>query len=445
MKNASKNLVWALLGAALISVIGMWSVSSFHILLSGPAGTLIALGQLAGLLAATCALLQFLLMGRIGWIEGPFGLDKLAIFHRLNGYATITLILIHPLLLAFGYGLNNGVNLVSQYLTFLTTYPDVWKAGIAELLFIGVVVSSIYIVRRHLAFEQWYWIHLAVYAAIILAFTHQLTNGSTFLASPVSRNIWIGLYVFVTLNVLYFRFAKMFINFSRFGFIVDEVISETPSTVSIYIRGRRLDRLPVRAGQFIMVRFLERGLWLEEHPFSLSALPRGNRLRITVKNIGDYTAKLQDLKPGTRVIVSGPFGSFTRMPSEARRRLYLAGGVGITPLRALIEAEPNLKDVALIYASRTAAESIFPTELDSLLLPQYRHNVYSDDKTAAGEHGRLNATLIERLVPDFRDREVYLCGPDAMMQSLINEFSRLDFPTEQLRYERFSLHRTPQS
>ncbi|GAC1371163.1 MAG: ferredoxin reductase family protein [Candidatus Saccharimonadales bacterium] len=441
MKSISKNLVWAVLGIVLLGVISLWASSSFDGLFSGPAGALVSLGQLAGLLAAAGALTQFMLMGRIGWIERPFGLEKIAVFHRLNGYATISLILIHPLLLAFGYGLNAGVSALAQYLTFITQFPDVWKALIAQLLFLAVVGTSIYIVRRKLNFEHWYWVHLMVYAAIILAFAHQISNGSTFTSSALSKNLWIGLYGFVAVNVLYYRFLTLGINYLKYRFKVDEVVAETGDTASIYISGRRLHRWKSEAGQFVLVRFLVRGLWLEEHPFSLSMVPKDGRLRITVKNVGDYTARLQNLKPGAAVLVAGPYGSFLASASHKPDRLYIAGGVGITPIRSLIEAGDPAGSAVLLYANKTLAGTIFAAELGQLLAPAQLHYFGRRDERAAGETGRIDIAAVERLVPDYREREIYICGPAAMISSIVAELEKVGFPLDQVHYERFSFHR----
>jgi predicted ferric reductase len=440
MKKRNKNLVWAALGIAILGVVSLWAISSFNGLVSSPAGALTALGQLAGLLAALCALIQFMLMGRIGWIEGPFGLDRLAIFHRLNGYATISLILIHPLLLSFGYGLNAGVSALSQYITFITTFPDVSKALIAQILFISVVATSIYIVRKKLAFEQWYWVHLLVYAAIFLAFFHQIAVGSTFTASPLYKSIWIGLYGFVALNVLYYRFLKLGIGFGKHQFRVAKVQRESSSATSIYIALKNQDKWKFKAGQFVMVRFLTKELWLQEHPFSISMMPKEGRIRLTIKNIGDFTAAVQNLKEGASVFVSGPFGHFTSDLSTNSKRLYIAGGVGVTPIRALIEEGRGHEDSQLLYANKTSADTILEHELETLLGAANIKLMYSDDPKANGEHGRIDLNAISRLVPDYMNRDIFLCGPAGMMNAIVEGLIKANYPSERIFYERFALH-----
>src|SRR6266702_7264712 len=114
--------------------------------------------------------------------------------------------------------------------------------------------------------------------------------------------------------------------------------------------GRHVEELNAEAGQFFRWRFLARGLWWASSPYSLSAPPRRDRLRITVKAAGDHSHALRRLKPGTRVIAEGPYGAMTGAARSRSKVLLIAGGVGITPLRALLESLPAAPgDLTLIY------------------------------------------------------------------------------------------------
>ena len=382
--------------ALILLILLIWSSTSVDLLLSGSAGALIALGRLAGLTAAGAALLQFMLMGRIGWIEGGFGLDKIAKVHRKNGMVVLAAIYIHIALVTSGYALGSMVDLVSQYVTFFNTFQDVWKATLAAILFTAVGGTSFYIVRRKLKFERWYIVHLLVYAAIILAFSHQLSVGGSFTANPVYSNIWTGLYLFVAANVLYYRFLKLGINYLRFGFRIERVEKEAGDITSVYISGKNLTKFKPRAGQFIMIRILDPKYWLQEHPFSLSQVTTDTHMRITVKNSGDYTATIQSLKPGARVMVAGPYGAFTRAKATTKKRLYLAGGIGITPLRSMIEEGTKLGDDAvLIWANRFVVNEVFGDELKQFEKQGLKIlHFLSDEQRAGHETGRQHAGAV---------------------------------------------------
>ena len=133
---------------------------------------------------------------------------------------------------------------------------------------------------------------------------------------------------------------------------------EGPGVVSIVLRGRRLDRLPVAGGQFFQWRFLRRGLWWQAHPYSLSAAPDGDLLRITVKDLGDHSAGLSRLAPGTRVAIEGPYGAFTADTAATDRLLLIGAGVGTAPILSLLQELPPEADVAVLLRASTPAELV---------------------------------------------------------------------------------------
>ncbi len=428
----------------LVLVLVTWATTSADLLSAGNAGSLaLAFGRLFGLLAATFALTQFLLMGRIAWIEKPFGLDHLASYHRFNGYAAIGFILIHAPFVILGYALMAHINYFTQYKQVLLTYEDVIPAAIAVGLFVAVVACSIYIVRKHLKFETWYYVHLLVYAAIVLAFSHQLAVGGSFQGHPLARAYWLAVYIFVAFNVLFWRFTKPTINLLRFNFRVARLEQETDSATSVHIGGRGFDKWPVKPGQYVLVRFLSKRFIWQEHPFSLSAVPADNTFRLTIRSLGDYTSLIPHLKIGGRVLVSGPFGRFTDDIAVTDKRLFIAGGVGITPLGTLIrQALAAGKDCTLIYGNRSIGDVIFKNELAKLQPKGLKiYPVFSDaPKGFKGETGYINGERIARLVPDFAKRDVYICGPQVMMDSVIADLHKTELPAEQLHFERFALH-----
>lgn len=432
-------LAWS---GLLVSMFALWAPLGVPLATSGTAGLFLSIGQLLGLLATFFALTQFMLMGRIGWIERQFGLDRLASYHRINGYLAITLIVIHPIFITLNHMAALQADLLTSYLAIFSLHPYTLWALVAEILFIAVVASSIYISRRRLQFETWYFVHLMVYAAIVLASFHQFTNGGSLVSSPFAMAYWYALYGFVALNLLIWRFGLPVYNFFKFGFVMSRVERETPTVTSIYIKARGLQRFKVKPGQFILVRIFAPGLWWQEHPFTVSWIPKTDELRISVRNVGDYTAALQKLQPGARVLVSGPFGRFTRDVATRKKQLLIAGGIGVTPLRALFEqaAAENI-DSVLLYSNRTLADVPLKSELDDLATKSARVTyVYSDEKVSGAEQGFIDGEMIERLVPDFKQRDIYICGPPPMMAALTGQLRARGFPDEQLHYEVFALH-----
>ena len=327
-----------------------------------------ALGQLTALLGTYTALVQVVLMSRSPWVDQLYGIDRIAGWHRWLGFATVYLICAHVVFTTAGYAVSNGRSVLSETTTFLRTYPFVLMAYVATALFIVIAVVSVRAARRRLSHETWHFIHLFIYLAIVLSFPHQLAVGTDFERDPVAIAFWVMLFVVAGLLVLAFRVVTPARMALRHRLRISAITEEVPGVISIYITGRDLNELPMRAGQFFKFRFLTRGLWWRVHPFSLSAAPNGQYIRITVKAVGDFTTSMRQLTVGTPVIVEGPYGIFTSIRRRLPRVVLIAGGIGITPLRALLEELPQRKNaIILIYRARSLEDVVFRDELDQLV------------------------------------------------------------------------------
>jgi predicted ferric reductase len=435
-------LVW---GLVLLSIVALWVTGSSQLIGTSLSGTLLAIGRLLGLLATFFALTQFMLMGRVAWIERQFGLDRLAGYHRLNGYLAIMLIVLHPIFIVGSYAVQTGRNYIVEYFDTIQRIPYVWLALIAEILFVMVVLSSIYIARKRMPFEAWYFVHLLVYAAIVIVPFHQFVIAPELAGSEFGRWYWLGLYGFVAFNVLAWRFGAIGYNFMKYDFKVSRVVMETPTVTSVYIKAAKGNgMLTVKPGQFVLIRILNRAFWWQEHPFSVSWVPQGNELRLTIRNVGTYTRKIANLKPGARVFISGPYGRLTSDVMTTKKQLLIAGGIGITPLRSLSEqAAKEGTNAVVVYANRDASDVPLKKEMDKIgaspnVAVRY---VFSDEKPAKGRLiGRVDGDMIRHLVSDFKSRDIYLCGPPAMMAALVRDLHALGVPAEQIHLERFALH-----
>ncbi|MFA5185709.1 MAG: ferredoxin reductase family protein [Patescibacteria group bacterium] len=436
-----KSAVLWIFFAANLAVISWFWWSGSHTYITGDIPKqLIAAGRISGLLLVYFVLLQLLLIGRTGWIEKLFGLDKLSRLHHWIGFALLSFLLAHPLLLTIGYSYRNGKSILQQYFDFFG-WEDVFKAAIAFWLFVFVIAASLVIVARKMKYETWYFIHLATYLAILLAFGHQLNVGRD-LMDTTFAGYWYALYAFVILNFVYYRFFRPLYNQFRFGFTVDRIVEETPDVISIYLKGQSLEKFSYKAGQFLIVRFLAKGYWWQAHPFSISSSPGDGNLRLTIKNSGDFTASLWQLKPGSKVLVDGPHGIFTADRAEHDKFLFIAGGIGVTPILSLIGTlAPTGKDCTLIYASRDMASTALKGEIDALAAKHKCrvHYVISNDPNWDGEKGFVDKDLLIRLVPDIRERDTFLCGPPMMMAVVRKALETCGVPRSCIHFEKFSL------
>jgi predicted ferric reductase len=407
--------VSVLVAANAVVVVGLWwrqgGIREVHDL----AGLLTSLGRVTGLLGAYLALVELLLLARIPVLEAV-GIERMAVWHRRNGTACLLLLLAHTVLITAGYAIDDGVPLTRETGDLLTDYSGVLLATIGLGLLVAVVVSSVVAVRRRLSYRVWHALHVTAYLGIALGFSHQLATGREFQGQPVARAYWWALYGVTLALLIGLRVVLPVVRSFRHRLRIERVVPEAPGVVSIEIGGVDLERLRVRAGQSLHWRFLARGHWWETHPFSLSAAPDGRRLRITVKDVGDYTRRLASLPVGTRAIIEGPSGGLTSAARRHPRVALIAGGVGIAPIRALLEDTPGEPGtIAVIYRAASEQDVLFRTELDELAERRGAELHY-----VLGErHGDevLSAEHLQALVPDIAGRDVYVCGPPRMTEA----------------------------
>ncbi len=398
-------------------------------------------GRVTGLLGAYLALLQVLLLARLPPLERQVGFDRLTVWHRRNGKLVIYLVVAHVVLITIGYAGGVHISAWKQFSDFLSNYSGMITATVGTVMMIAIVFSSIVIVRRRLPYEAWYGMHLTLYAAIFLAYLHQIPNGNEFLSSTSQSDWWIALYVVTLALAIFYRVLRPLIGFLRHDLRVVGVKRETHDTVSILIGGRALDRLHQEAGQFMLWRFLTPKLWWQSHPFSLSAAPNGRQLRITVKAVGAFTRELATLRPGTRVVTEGPFGRFVASRRRRDRVTLIAGGIGVTPLRAILEelsGPPGM--ITFIHRVVHEGDCALRAELETLAAERGAalHHLIGDhrDPSAAG---LLSPQNLMELVPDISSSDVFLCGPPRMMDHTNESLKAAGVPRRQVHSERFAL------
>ncbi|MGZ4590439.1 MAG: ferredoxin reductase family protein [Actinomycetes bacterium] len=442
-------------GAALVSLVivtSLWIANGGIVdlgIATGPA--LSSLGRLTGLVASDLLLLQVLGMARIPWVERSFGQDRLARWHRLVGFGSFNLMLAHIVLITFGYAATSRTGVLHELWNMVWTYPGMLLATAATGLLIAVVGLSVKAARRRLRYESWHLIHLYAYLGVGLALPHQLWTGSDFITSPLARAYWWGLYIATLGAVLVFRLGLPLWRTARHRLTVAAVVEEAPGVVSVHLRGRALDKLPVSAGQFFVWRFLDGEGWSRAHPYSLSAPPHPRLLRITVKDLGDGSRALADIRPGTRALIEGPYGRLTADLQTRPRVTLMASGIGITPLRALLE-ELTYADggATLLYRARSEADLAFRTELDALAATRGVRVVYLTGRRLARRSGRpswlptsfghhhSDAAALRRLVPDIASHDVFICGPDSWAHAARRAALDAGVPRAHVHEERFA-------
>ncbi|MFD5452496.1 ferric reductase-like transmembrane domain-containing protein [Streptomyces sp. NPDC127100] len=428
--------VWA--GAA--GVLWLWWRNTPAI--TDDTGRILNAGRITGLLAGYLMALVVLQMARVPALERRVGSDRVARWHAMTGRYTLCLVLAHVVLVMWGYAVQAGLGpggIVRQTVDSVTNLPDMGKAAVGTALFLLIGLLSAGPVRRRIPYDVWYHVHLLTYAAVFLTFWHQLATGNDFAVEPVAGTVWYALYGTVTALVLWYRVLTPLRLNLRHRLRVEAVIEETPGIVSVLIGGRRLHRMGAEAGQFFRWRFLAPGMRFSSHPYSLSAAPRPDMLRITVKAIGDHSARLRELAPGTRVWAEGPYGALTAQRRSRGKVLLVAGGVGITPMRALFETLPGASgDITLLYRANSTQELALWDELSRIADERGARLMYAVN-SPDGERPDISAESLSRKIPDVDRHDVFLCGPPGFAQSVYEALRGAGVPARRIHHESFAM------
>ena len=432
---------WVADALALLAGIGLGAVIALFIYgetggaLYSPGGWLIAIGRFAGFTGSYLMLVMIVLIARIPWLERSVGQDRLVRWHRTIGGWPILLIFIHVVTITLGYAQLTSVGPLHELRLFLLNYRDMLAATVAFALIVLAGVSSWRVARSHLKYETWWTIHLYIYVALALAFAHQIVTGVVFLDHPLTRFVWIGLWAGAAGTVLVSRLVVPVARNLRYQIRVVDVLKEAPGVFSVTMAGKHINKLAVSGGQFFQWRFFEKGLVWHSHPYSLSALPQPPFLRITVKGLGDQSNAVSRLKPGTRVYIEGPYGAFTRHARSHNRLTLIGAGVGITPLRALLEDLPKDVEVAVVIRASRPEDLVHRDEIAGLV--KVRGGQFHE-LIGPRHEVSLDAKALRSLVPRIGASDVYICGPDGFTGEIVAAVRLLGVDVKNIHHEAFS-------
>lgn len=411
--------------------------------LAGWADGLTSLGRLTGLLASDLLLLQVLLMARVPVVEKAFGQERLARTHRLVGFTSFTAMLAHVGLITWGYAAGELGAVPGTLWDLTVSYPGMLLAAAGTACLVMVVVTSVKAARKRLRYESWHLLHLYAYAGVGLALPHQLWTGQDFLASTARSVFWWGLWTACAGSVVVWRLALPLWRSARYRLRVSSVVDEGDGVVSVHMTARRAAGLAAEAGQFFTFRFLSGAGWTRGHPYSLSAAPDGRSLRISVKEVGDGSRGLRRLRPGTRVLVEGPYGRLSARARTRRKVALIGAGVGVTPLRALAEGLDYAPgEVVLVH--RYKGQALFERELQALADRRGLEVVWMPGRRRApgswlgdGIAPVSDTAALLQWVPDIAERDLFVCGPEEWARDVVASARAAGLPPENTHVESF--------
>jgi predicted ferric reductase len=430
------------------AILAIWYTQSGYLFTDGrPGNVWIALGRLTGLLAQAALLVQILLIARISFIEHYFGHDKMNKVHRNLGFWLLAFFLSHPVLLLLGYAARTEQGYAAQFMSFINDWHDVGNAVFGVLLMVIVALSSLKLFRARVRYETWYGIHFLTYIGVFMVFGHQTNNGDV--SDGLALTYWLLLNGVVGALFLLYRWIRPIYMSRKHQFRIEKLVQEAPGITSLYITGKDMKSFQFEAGQYAHIRFydrnprsiMERLALLFPHPFSFSKAYDGTSLRFTIKSLGDFSQLVSTLTPGTRVTIAGPLGRFTKRAAQTDKFLLIAGGIGITPLRALAEQlNTEQKDVVLLYSARTKADLALVNEIKAFTKVKLICccGDATPEEAPAIINGMLDAARLKELVPDLLDRDAYVCGPPAMMDGMIAALHGHGVSKGRIHFEKFT-------
>jgi predicted ferric reductase len=429
--NLAAVLVGLGLGAS--AALPIESTSASSVRAAGGLATLA--GDVTAMAGTYLLLVMVLLAARIPVLERTLGQDRLLRWHRRTSSAPLLLLGAHVVLTTLGLAQATHVGLWHESGSLIMTMGWIFAAVVSYVMMVGIATVSIRATRRRLNYDTWWVIHLYMYLALAFSVPHQIFDGNAFIGHPLAKVVWSVFWLATAGVVIAYRLVLPIVRSLYYGLEVVSVQFEAPGAYSLLVKGRHVERLAVAGGQYFGWRFLVRGMWWHAHPFSISALPQPPFLRVTVKISGDSTAEIARLQPGTRIAIEGPYGAFTDAVRTTKKVALIGAGVGITPIRALLEDVPAGVDVVVVHRASRAEDLLHRNELAALVDARRGRLVelVGTRKRHSLDHPRYLATL----VPDLASRDVYVCGPDAFSSAVIKAARYLGVAPAAIHHETF--------
>ncbi|UCE18548.1 MAG: ferredoxin reductase family protein [Gemmatimonadota bacterium] len=387
-------------------------------------------GRLLGLVGFILILFQYVFSSKLRIIEKGIGLDVLFSIHRKCGALGLTFVFIHPVLLFL-----SGV-----VLGYTPLFPPLKVLGAITLLFLIVAAATAMLQGMlGLKYETWIVIHRVSYIVFALGFIHSIFMGSDFYSRPL-RIFWICMMCVYIAVVVYKVWHHFYVKGHPFQ--IANVSQETHNTWNLYFEGKHLDYVP---GQFMIVQLVRKGKVSGPHPFTISSSPTRDRLSICVKSVGDFTSTIGDTRISDRAYIDAPYGMFSFLNHDAPHLVFIAGGIGITPFVSMLRYIYDRKlerNIVLLWGNKTESDIAFREELDHMereMSTLKIVHVLSEQNDWHGEKGWISAEKLKRYVADFEGSQFFICGPPALMTSVVHILRELKVEKSRIHSERFAL------
>jgi predicted ferric reductase len=400
--------------------------------------TFLRCGKVFGVTAAFLVFFQVLLVSRLKILDRIFSLNRIYIFHRINGMAIASLALMHPILV-----------MAAENFTIFPFEIRYWPEflGVGLLVFIGMlIITANWSLNFGFAYDKWLRFHrLGTLLAIALLLVHILFVSEIFKSGLPLALVFVaaGINLLLISRLWYRRFFP-----GKRQFVVSNVERVGEDSYSVDVRPYDDQILEYIPGQFAFITPVSANLPKEEHPFTISSTPsRPDSLQFVIRSHGDWTSKINRLKVGESVFIDGPYGLFSHMVSSGNDPIIMiAGGIGITPMLSMLRYMADMDDqrqILLIWSNKAKEYIVFPEEfknLECVLRDLKIIHVITRGRGGGSEKGRLDKTKLERLLEGYsRKSKVFICGPFEMMKEISRAVKKTGFSSTRVYKEEFRL------
>ncbi|MGC8480953.1 MAG: ferredoxin reductase family protein [Acidimicrobiales bacterium] len=427
-------VVLALFGIGFGLMVGLPLVDGTQTEVRGAMGMAMFLGSVTGLIGTYLALVMVILASRLPLIERVVGHPQVMHWHRRLSPWTILLIELHVVLITLGYAGTAKAGVLSEFSSIVTTYPRMIPATAAWIIMTVVGVVSYPTIRRVLRRESWWGLHLLLYVALVLSFFHEVVLGPSFVGHPIAQWMWTGAWIVAAVLVLLFRVLMPASKSAYHRLRVAEISHEADGVTSLILEGEHLEELKVDGGQFFEWRFLNRDHWFGSHPFSLSARPQPPHLRLTVQSNGDFSSKIDRIKIGTPVFFEGPYGALTVHAQRQQRALLIAGGVGATAIRPLLEDMTQRQRPVVILRASSESDLIFRSEIQELVEERR-----GELRVVLGDRSKVKLSSMWKGIGDITKRDIYLAGSASFVGATLEALRAQGVASELIHSEAYEL------
>lgn len=386
--------------------------------------------------------LQFVLAARIHRVTAPFGMDVVLQFHRQISYVALAFVLAHPILLFV---------LDSRFVRLLNVFHSPLRAKFAVasvVLLLVLIASSLWRRRWRLPYAVWQLLH-AVLAVLVVftALVHVLLI-EYYVSQFWEKILWTTMSAaFVALGI-WVRIVKPIQRFRHRWNVVD--VEPEPGgvvTITLAPSSPAEREFRFRPGQFAWIHTTKSPFALTYHPFSIcSSAEDTSQVAFTIKAGGDFTQDIGSLGAGDTVYVDGPWGQFTMERHEGPGFVFIAGGVGVTPMLSMLStlADRGDRRPCMLFLANHEADTIVAgaaiDELSGRLDLTVVHVLSQPREGWSGETGHLRAELFDRYLPDSRARlQYFICGSPPLIDTVEAALAELRIPSERVHAERFAM------